>query len=200
MKKKEIEDYLLLLKKEKDIRVFTPYKYFKGLQSKEEVYSRFMDIVKGSKSDYKKNESYKTFSTDVNKPTKKSKFTKAFEERYGDAAKSLSQKSKVTGVPLNILEKVYEKGRAAWRTGHRLGANKEQWGYARVHSFLTLGCTAFSADFSLLKIAVKIMKPKYLKKLFCSPVMCPRKTLETAYYQKISAKEIIDKWVKTICK
>lgn len=199
MKKKEIEDYLRCLKKEQNIRVFTPYKYFKGLTTREEVYSRFVDIVKGSKSDYKDNKSYTTFSTDKNKPTKTSRYTKAFEERYGTNVKSLSQKSKVTGVPLEIIEKVYNKGKAAWRTGHRVGANEEQWGYARVHSFLTLGCTAFSADFSLLKIAVEKMKPKDLQKWFCKPVLCPKKTLETAYYRKIGAKGIIEKWVKKFC-
>jgi hypothetical protein len=28
---------------------------------------------------------------------------------------------------------------AAWRSGHRPGAGEEQWGYARVNSFLTKG-------------------------------------------------------------
>ena len=29
------------------------------------------------------------------------------------------------------------RGMAAWKTGHRPGAGQEQWGYARVNSFLT---------------------------------------------------------------
>jgi hypothetical protein len=34
-----------------------------------------------------------------------------------------------------------KRGMAAWKTGHRPGANQEQWGYARVNSFLTGGKT-----------------------------------------------------------
>jgi len=29
------------------------------------------------------------------------------------------------------------RGMAAWKSGHRPGAGQEQWGYARVNSFLT---------------------------------------------------------------
>jgi hypothetical protein len=28
------------------------------------------------------------------------------------------------------------RGLAAWKTGHRPGANQQQWGYARINSFL----------------------------------------------------------------
>ena len=38
---------------------------------------------------------------------------------------------------------------AAWRTGHRPGANAHQWGYARVHSFLVKGKAFYTADRSL---------------------------------------------------
>ena len=32
-----------------------------------------------------------------------------------------------------------KRGLAAWKTGHRPGANQQQWGYARINSFLTKG-------------------------------------------------------------
>ena len=35
---------------------------------------------------------------------------------------------------------------AAWRTGHRLGASPQAWGYARVHSFATKGKTYYTTD------------------------------------------------------
>ena len=35
---------------------------------------------------------------------------------------------------------------AAWRTGHKVGATQQQWGYARVHSFLLCGKTYYSTD------------------------------------------------------
>ena len=53
--------------------------------------------------------------------------------------KSAWARGKPTG---EIIKKVYDKGVAAWRTGHRVGAGAEQWGYARVHSFLTLAHSA----------------------------------------------------------
>ena len=49
----------------------------------------------------------------------------------------LENKSKETGVPIGILRAVMRRGMGAWRTGHRPGATQEQWGYARVNSFLT---------------------------------------------------------------
>ena len=42
---------------------------------------------------------------------------------------------------------------AAWRTGHRPGATEQQWGYARVHSFLLKGKTYDTTDSNLAKAA-----------------------------------------------
>ena len=64
---------------------------------------------------------------------------------------SLKQKSVASGVPLSIIKKVYNRGLAAWRTGHRPGATQQQWGYARVHSFLLKGKTYHTADADLAK-------------------------------------------------
>ena len=58
-----------------------------------------------------------------------------YEESKSD--KSLAKKAKASGMPLGILRKVYNRGVAAWKTGHRPGATQAQWGYARVNSFLT---------------------------------------------------------------
>ena len=53
--------------------------------------------------------------------------------------KALHKKSEKTGVPIGILRAVMRRGMAAWKSGHRPGAGEEQWGYARVNSFLTKG-------------------------------------------------------------
>jgi hypothetical protein len=54
-----------------------------------------------------------------------------------DVETGLKKKSEETGVPLPLLRIVMRRGLAAWKSGHRPGAGQEQWGYARVNSFLT---------------------------------------------------------------
>ena len=51
----------------------------------------------------------------------------------------LVNKSEKSGVPYGILKKSYDRGMAAWRTGHRPGASQQQWAFARVNSMLTGG-------------------------------------------------------------
>ena len=51
----------------------------------------------------------------------------------------LVKKSQQTGVPYGILKKSYDRGLAAWRTGHRPGTTPQQWAFARVNSFITGG-------------------------------------------------------------
>lgn len=53
--------------------------------------------------------------------------------------KALKTKADETGVPIGILRIIMRRGMAAWKTGHRPGATQQQWGYARVNSFLTKG-------------------------------------------------------------
>ena len=40
-------------------------------------------------------------------------------------------------MPLGILRKVFDRGVAAWKSGHRPGTTAVQWGLARVNSFVT---------------------------------------------------------------
>ena len=88
---------------------------------------------------------------------KKSKHTKDYEELYKDESvnesdkaagdrspidskeieTALKNKSEETGVPVPLLRIVMRRGMAAWKSGHRPGAGQEQWGYARLNSFLT---------------------------------------------------------------
>jgi len=50
---------------------------------------------------------------------------------------ALQKKADKSGMPIGILRKVYNRGVAAWRTGHRPGTTAAQWGMARVNSFVT---------------------------------------------------------------
>jgi len=103
-------------------------------------------------------EAYKELPGDTKgkKLLKKSQHTKDYEELYkndeslteeaeGDRSpidsksieKGLKTKSEETGVPLELLRIVMRRGMAAWKSGHKPGAGQEQWGYARLNSFLT---------------------------------------------------------------
>jgi len=53
------------------------------------------------------------------------------------AAAAIKKKAEKSGMPASILRKVYNRGVAAWRTGHRPGTTPQQWGLARVNSFVT---------------------------------------------------------------
>ena len=61
------------------------------------------------------------------------------EEFLDEKIEGLVKKSEKSGVPYGILKKVYDRGMAAWRTGHRPGTTPQQWAFARVNSFLTGG-------------------------------------------------------------
>lgn len=173
LKKIEIETIISEWKKQHNIRIYTPFKYFKGLTTKSSVKKRLEEM---------KNNRHKTdvskikYSTDKEKKTaKKSKYHQAFEERFQiSSGASLEQKSKVTGVPVSILKKVFQKGVAAWKTGHRVGTTAVQWGNARVSSFLTLGCTVFTSDRYLYDQVKALPKSKARTKYLSQPPTCPK--------------------------
>lgn len=48
----------------------------------------------------------------------------------------LAGKAKKSGISVDTLRKVYNRGVAAWKTGHRPGTTPQQWGYARVNAFI----------------------------------------------------------------
>jgi len=61
----------------------------------------------------------------------------------------LEKKSKESGIPYGILKKVFDRGMAAWKSGHRPGATPHQWAFARVNSFIVGGKTRKTADADL---------------------------------------------------
>ena len=80
------------------------------------------------------------------------------EKHAQSVEKSLSNKAKATGISKTTLRQVYDKGLAAWKTGHRPGVSQHQWAMARVNSFVTGKGKARQADKTLWKKRKKIKK------------------------------------------
>jgi hypothetical protein len=123
-------------------KIYAPLKYFRGLKTLKDVETRYKKMLRKDYSDFKTDEGVKT---------RTSTYTQKFRKKYGQNVKSLPEISKATGVPLKTLQTVYNRGLAAWRTGHRPGASPQAWGYARVHSFIMKGKTYYTADADLRK-------------------------------------------------
>ena len=49
---------------------------------------------------------------------------------------AIADKAKKSGFSASTLRKVYNRGVAAWKTGHRPGTTSQQWGMARVNAFI----------------------------------------------------------------
>src|SRR6056300_674109 len=56
---------------------------------------------------------------------------------YVEGIAGIQKKADKSGMPYSILKKVYDRGMAAWKSGHRPGASQQQWAFARVNSFIT---------------------------------------------------------------
>jgi hypothetical protein len=136
--------------------MYSPLKYFSGLSSRKKT-QRKREISRFGKMSFKNPRAYMGFSTDKGVKTRRSNYTAKFKKLVPNA-KSLTQKAKATGVPLKYLRKSYNRGMAAWRTGHRPGATQQQWGYARVNSLLVCGKTYHTTDSDLVKEAKQSSK------------------------------------------
>jgi hypothetical protein len=117
-------------------KIYAPLKYFRGLTTLKGVETRYKKMLR---------KNYKFFETDKGQKTKTSSYTQKFRKMY-PGAKSLPEIAKATKIPLRTVKTVFNRGLAAWRTGHRPGASPQAWGYARVHSFATKGKTYYTAD------------------------------------------------------
>jgi len=63
--------------------------------------------------------------------------SKLEEFELNEKIEGLVTKAEKSGMPYGILKKVYDRGMAAWKTGHRPGTTPQQWAFARVNSFVT---------------------------------------------------------------
>jgi hypothetical protein len=131
--------------------LFWPPKYYKGL-SKTRKAKRKAEIKRFGTRHWKDPKAYVGFQTNKGVKTRKSSYSQQWSKLFPDV-KSLKGKAELTGVPLDLIEQSYNRGMAAWRTGHRPGATQQQWGYARVSSMLLLGKTALTTDSDLVREA-----------------------------------------------
>ena len=121
----------------KKIKGTQPKKYYKKM-SKDDKEKRAKHFTT---RDTSKNDN-RPAPGDKGAKTKPSIHTKKFKQMYGEELldekiKGLENKAKKSGMPYGILKKVYDRGMAAWRGGHRPGATQQQWAFARVNSFVT---------------------------------------------------------------
>lgn len=124
-------------------------KYYTGLDAKtKEKREKHFNKYKNKPDNDK--DSYKPAPGDADSKTKLSKHTKSYKDKYGkditESIDSVKKKSKETGISYSILKQVYDRGMAAWKSGHRPGTTPHQWALARINSFATGGKTRYTAD------------------------------------------------------
>jgi hypothetical protein len=91
----------------------------------------FAHIKEGFKSDAQRRAAFASGYKAKGKKDKKE------EVDLEENEKGLKNKAEKSGMPLGILKQVYNRGLAAYKTGHRPGATAPQWAMARVNSFVT---------------------------------------------------------------
>lgn len=145
----EIRRHVSDIKKELGVKIYAPLRYFKGMKTKKQIKHR-LQTMRAHIQDSKKNPSLKKFvrpfDTDRGIKTKTSSWTKQFYKKYGKKVNELKEKypdwdhfkivSKATGLNRTVLKKSYDRGIAAYKTGHRPGATAGQWGFARMYSLI----------------------------------------------------------------
>lgn len=129
--------------------MYWPKKYFQGLTRKQNI-QRKRSATRRTRMSSKNPKAYVPFKSDKGVKTRKSSYTERFHNKY-PGVKSLPEIAKATGISKNILQEVYDRGMAAWRTGHRPGASQQSWAYSRIHSFIMKGKTWRTADADLAR-------------------------------------------------
>lgn len=124
--------------------MYWPVKYYRGLTRKQNL-ERKRSATRRARMSWKNPKAYASFRSDKDAKTRRSSYTSRFHKKC-PGAKTLPAISKCTKVPTKTLRHVYNRGMAAWRTGHRPGASQHAWGMARVHSFVLHGKTWKTAD------------------------------------------------------
>ena len=131
-----------------------PKKYYRGLTRKQAL-ERKAEIKKFGKLHWSDPRAYVGFKTDKYRKTKRKSSYTAQWDRLFPEAKSLKERSEVTGVPEKYLKTVWDRGMAAWRTGHRLSQTPQSWSWPRVSSYLLCGKAHYTADADQVRAAKK---------------------------------------------
>lgn len=119
-----------------------PERYLEGFED-DELFLRKFELL--SKKTMSPEERFEPLKTDLlardemksgKRKIKKSTCTQMWNESYPDS-KSVEEKSKITGIPKPILDKVVEKGMGAfYSSGSRPGQTPTSWGLARMNCFI----------------------------------------------------------------
>ena len=143
------------VKQDKDIKDregTQPAKYYAkdaegDKMSKATKQARARHFAKYGKKNDDMDKNYKPAPGDAGGKTKPSKHTKKYNQMFGkeeydspyfnEKIDGLVKKADKSGMPYSVLKKVYDRGMAAWKTGHRPGTTPQQWAFARVNSFIT---------------------------------------------------------------
>jgi len=149
-----------MARKQKKDKIW-PLKYYRGL-TKTQAKRRKAEIKHFGTMNWRDPKAYVGFKTDqlrsvTQRQKRKSNYTLAWNKLF-PTAKTLKQRSQVTGVPLKYLDTVFRRGSAAWRTGHRPGQTTQSWSYPRVSSFLLCGKTHYTADADQVREARRTSK------------------------------------------
>lgn len=125
--------------------------YYEGLDAK--TASRRARAIKKRMRDRARGlVDYSPLPGDKGARTRKSRYSKTEEARavrefMAMGFDFITSASMVSDIKPAILKQVLNRGRAAWATGgHRPGTTSEQWGRARVYSFISGGKTRRTAD------------------------------------------------------
>jgi len=125
-------------------KVDLPQKYRAGLSDKTAA-ARKSHWDKANKLSDRDPRAYEPAPGDATAKTKLSKHTIKYKKMFGEESidesseTGLAAKAKKSGVSIDTLRKVYRRGVAAWNSGHRPGTTPQQWGMARVNSYITKG-------------------------------------------------------------
>ena len=186
-----------------------PKGYFKGLDKDSKVarakaINRQKDMSDDDPSAYKKLPGDDKAKTKLSKHTKKvmKMYPSLYKDKnesvlYEDPSSSLKAKSEKSGIPTGILRQVYNRGMAAWKTGHRPGASQQQWAHARVNSFIGKGSGTWGKadkDLAAKARASKKSKKENYKYDYGSPesIKLMKKITPGQSNSDISIKEVLD--------
>jgi hypothetical protein len=101
-----------------------------------------------------------------------------------EAATGLAAKAAKSGVSVSVLRKVYNRGMAAWNSGHRPGTTPQQWGMARVNSYITKGEGTYHGADKDLREAVAKDSESGLPKAYVAGVSKTTAKARAAHFRK----------------
>ena len=133
-------DYRMLAKmvKEENVKQDQDIKDKEGTQPAKYYAGDMAKSTKDKRATHFKKKKAGPAPGDATATTKPSKHTLKFKQMFDEEKiKGLINKAEKSGISYSILKKVYDRGMAAWKTGHRPGTTPQQWAFARVNSFIT---------------------------------------------------------------